>query len=123
MFSIKQRKSLLLSLLDFCDALGANTNTLMAQIDEADAIIAQALPRYLHLDFAAMLEACNQAEKRFKDIEQEPIALKEEALFRTYLIEWMAVTSTALFCGFVLWTVMIRRKLHRAVSSAYLRQI
>ena len=123
MFSIKQRKSLLLSLLDFCDAFGANTNTLMAQIDEADAIIARALPKYLHLDFAAMLEACNQAEKRFKDIEREAVALKDKALFWTYLIEWMAVTGTALFCGFVLWTVMIRRKLYRAVSSTYLRQI
>ena len=48
--------------------------------------------------------------------------LKQRALFWIYLTEWLAVTAVLLLSGFVLWTLMIRRRLYGEVRSTRLRQ-
>jgi len=33
------------------------------------------------------------------------------------VIEWLAVTGTSMVCGFLLWLLMIRRRLYREVRT------
>lgn len=37
-----------------------------------------------------------------------------------YVTEWLVVSSTGMVCGFILWTVMVRRALYRAVQETRL---
>ncbi len=117
MFEIGTRRSLLVALLEFCDAFGANTQRITSRFDEMDDAIAQALPQYLELRFDEMLQTYRVVEGMLEEAEEEAVKLKERTLLWIYVIEWLAVTSTSMICGFVLWSLMIRRALYREVGA------
>jgi len=54
------------------------------------------------------------------DFEKDAIDLKNMALLWVYVIEWSIVTATALIAGFVLWSLMVRRKLYQEVGATRL---
>jgi hypothetical protein len=41
--------------------------------------------------------------------------MKDRALAWVYVTEWLAITGTTMICGYVLWAIMVRRRLYRAV--------
>jgi uncharacterized membrane protein len=117
MFEVETRRSLLVNLLDFCESFGANTQRILESFDEIDSVIAAGVPEYLDLRFEDMLETYGDAEELLKEAEQEAVKLKNRTLTWVYVIEWMGVTGTAMACGFVLWSIMVRRRLYREVST------
>jgi uncharacterized membrane protein YgdD (TMEM256/DUF423 family) len=62
-----------------------------------------------------MLESCEPIEVMIRELEQQAVELKNQALIWVYAVEWLAVTGTALFCGFILWTIMVQRRLYKEV--------
>jgi uncharacterized membrane protein len=116
MVEVRTRKSLLMGLLEFCESAGANTGTMMGRIDGVDEAVSEAMPDYLSLRFEEVLEAYSQIEEKLDEMEEDAIELKNRALLWVYLIEWLAVTATAMISGFVLWSIMIRRRLYREVE-------
>ncbi len=120
MSEIAIRKSLLLSLLEFCDRFGANTGKFVEAMDEIDQVILDARPQYFELRFEEALESYRNAGEMLADLEIKALELKDKALFWIYVIEWLAVTGTAMVCGLVLWSVMVRRKLYREVRMTRL---
>jgi hypothetical protein len=109
------RRSLLLSLLVFCESFGANTQTITVELEEVDQLAAQALPHYLEQSFEDALETYEGALEMMKDLEGEVMRLKRRALVWVYTIEWLTITATALVCGVILWSLMVRRTLYRQV--------
>ncbi len=120
MFEFGTRKSLLVGLLEFCDSFGANTNSINMRLDEANRIALDALPAYLELRFEDVVEAYEQAHEALGEIEKDAMELKDRALLWVYVIEWLTVTATAVVTGFVLWSVMVRRRLWREVHTTKL---
>lgn len=116
MFQIAVRKSLLLTLLDFCETFGANTRKVVSGMDGVDAAIASAKAKYLELRFDEVLDIYRQAEKALVGLEADAMVLKDRALLWVYAIEWLAVTATALVSSFLLWSIMVRRRLYREVQ-------
>jgi len=47
--------------------------------------------------------------------------VKNEALLWVYVSEWLSVTGTSLVCGFLLWTLMIRRRMYKEVAYTQFR--
>lgn len=117
MFEVETRRSLLINLLDFCESFGANTQKVRSSFDDIDEIIAAGLPEYLDLRFEDTLGTYREAEELLTEAENEALRVKNRTLMWVYLIEWLAVTGTTMACGFVLWSVMVRRKLYREVRS------
>ncbi len=109
------RRSLLLSLLVFCESFGANTQRIMVKLREIDQVAASALPKYLELSFEDALESYEKAGKMMQDLENEAMRLKHRALIWIYTIEWLTITATALVCSVILWSLMVRRTLYRQV--------
>jgi len=120
LFTISQKKSLVLALLEFCDSFGANTNKIMGTLDRADEKISEAMPDYLELRYEKVLQQCIEADRILEEAEKGAVKLKERALLWVYVIEWLAVTGTGMVGGFVVWSVMIRRKLYREVGTTKL---
>ena len=120
MFEVANRKSLLFGLLEFCDAFGANTAKMHQRIDEINEMALDVLPDYLELRFDEVLEAYDAIRAMMGEIEQGAIELKNRALLWVYIVEWLAVTGTAMVAGFTLWTVMVRRRLYREVGTTKL---
>jgi hypothetical protein len=120
MFEVATRKALLFGLLEFCDSFGANTDRIDMKIDEANQLALDALPDYLELRFDEVLDAFDEVLEMFGEIEEEAVELKGRALLWVYVIEWMSISGTSMFVGFVLWSVMVRRKLWREVGTTRL---
>ncbi len=53
-------------------------------------------------------------------MEGESVRIRRRALMWIYLTEWLVVTGTAMFCGFVLWTLMVKRRLYREIETTKL---
>jgi uncharacterized membrane protein len=120
-FRLSTRRSMLMGLLEFCESFGANTEKISTHISEMDGIIASARPHYLDFEFEEVLARYGEAEIIMDRIEEESIDLKNSTLFYIYLVEWLTVTGTGLICGFLLWTLMVRRSLYRSVQSTNFR--
>jgi uncharacterized membrane protein len=113
---ISLRRSILVDLLEFGELFGADTGKILSRIEEVDAVISQANQQFVQLRFEEMLETSKPIESMLEELEQEAMEIKDQALLWVYAIEWLAVTGTALTCAFILWTVMIQRKLYKEVQ-------
>jgi len=117
MFEVETRRSLLVALLDFCESFGASTRSITSRFEEIDLVLAEAMPQYLELQFEDMLESYRVADGMLAQAEEEAVRLKNRTLLWVYVIEWLAVTGTSMVCGFLLWSLMIRRRLYREVRT------
>ena len=113
---VSQRRSILIDVLEFSESFGADTGKILSKIEEVDRVISQANQQYLELRYEEMLERCEPIESMIQELEQQAVELKNQALLWVYAIEWLSVTGTALFCGFILWTIMVQRKLYKEVQ-------
>ena len=112
----RSMKAYVYSIIDFAERLGANMGSVDAMIIEADERQRESVESYLEYDFAladgliaTSLEDLGRAvELAFK--------LKSQAMTWIFLIEWSVVTATLAGGGFVLWTLMVRRRLYRQVQ-------
>ncbi len=120
MFQLGTRKSLLFGLLEFCDSFGANTDKIHMRIDEANGMALDVLPDYLELRFERVLEVYDEIYEMLAEIEEEAVQLKNRALIWVYVIDWLAVSGTAMVAGAVLWSTMVRRRLWREVGTTKL---
>ncbi|MBU7004606.1 MAG: hypothetical protein HXS50_03510 [Theionarchaea archaeon] len=109
------RRTLLISLLAFCESFGANTQDITNELVEVDQLAAQALPFYLEQRFEDALETYDEAVGMMQDLEGEVMKLKRRALLWVYIIEYLSITATALLSGVILWSLMVRRALYRQV--------
>ena len=116
-FEIRTRSSLLLNLLEFIEDFGANTQGIMRDLDEINDMIAGARQDYIELRFEEVTEVYDDISDFLEDLEQEALELKDRALLWVYLIEWLAVTGVSMVAGFMVWTLMVRRRLYREIGT------
>ena len=118
LFTIYQgQKSLVLSMMEWADRLGANTVPLSDRIKDIELEMEDSLESYFEQDYAATISFLQSLSPRVSEISNEAIRLKNEAMFWIYISEWLIVTSAGIISGFVLWSLMIRRRLFREVEA------
>jgi uncharacterized membrane protein len=122
-FEIGTRSSLLLNLLEFIEGFGANTQGVMRDLDSVNELIAGARLAYIDLRFEEVLDTYREAGYLVEDLEAEAVALKNRALLWVFLIEWLSIAGTAMVAGFVLWSVMVRRRLYRETGVTRLLEV
>ncbi len=110
------RKNLIFSTIDFIHDFGANTMELERAVGEADDGRSVARTLFLEGEYDASYQKIQEMIEKVIELNQEAVRLKERALLWIYLTEWFAVTGTAVLAGFVLYSLMIRRRLHREVG-------
>ncbi len=115
-----EQKTLMLSLLDFIDRFGANTNPLHKMIDDLEAKNKEAGRLYMQGDYAGSWESVREALDGLAKISNESAKLRRKALFWVFVTEYLAVSGTSMACGVVLWTVMVRRRYYREVKTTRL---
>jgi hypothetical protein len=113
----RARMAVLLSLKDFVEKFNANPIRIEKSIGRLEELSREAGDLYIALDFQSCEEIMSQALDEFSDAEQLAREIKDAALLWIYVIEWLITTSTLMVSGFVVWSLMIKRKLYRAVES------
>ena len=110
------RRTIAASLIEFIGKFGANTDTIEVMIADLGTQKERAQKLYIEGDFESSWEVLKEVLQGFQGLSEESMKLKERAFFWIYLVEWLAVTGTLLFCGMVLWSLMVRRRLYRQVE-------
>ena len=120
MSTLSHRRMIIISLVDFIEKFGANPASTLRAIKEVDETRRSADQLYLDQDFARALETTERALELMDEAEAIAEKSKAGALLWVYVSEWLIVTGTSLVCGFVMWTLMVRRRLYRDVGSTRL---
>ena len=116
-FDYNVEKSLLTGMLEFADSFGANTRDMYVRIEEVDELRRTSLDSYRSYSFADAAEIMESAMSRFAELRDDALDLKDRALFWIYLTQWVTLTGTSLISGFLVWTLMVRRRLYREVKT------
>lgn len=117
----RTRMGLLTALMEFIDRFGANPEPIQRRAVELEELAGAARESYLAQDFEACSALMESAIGGFAEAEGEALELRRRALLWVYAIEWMVTTSALMISGSVLWALMVRRRLYRAVASTRAR--
>ena len=72
---------------------------------------------YMNHEYEGASNKINEIDERITELHEETIRLKDRALFWIYMVEWAVTTGSGLLAGFVLWTLMVKRRLYRDVGA------
>lgn len=114
---IQVQRSLLHSFIEFADKYAADTGRLEDGMEGADSLRRSSDSLYLEGSYPDSLDALRASIAEFERLQDLAVELKERALFWVYVIEWLVVSSALMVSGFILWSLMIRRALYRAVRT------
>lgn len=117
----RTRIAVLVSLKEFIDRFGANTDRIDEEIIPLEEIYSRAAEQYLEHSFVDSEDTIGSALARLPQVEGVARDEKEKALLWVYVIEWLVSSSVFFISGFILWTLMVRRKLYRSVRTTKLR--
>lgn len=121
--SFQAQKLLLLSLLEWAERFGANTMALGNRLNQLDSESTTAVGSYLEQDYAGTIGFMDSVASAIEEVSLEAVRLKDGAMFWVYLTEWLAVTGVSLMGGFVVWSLMVRRRAFKEVGETRLRPI
>jgi len=116
----KISKTMTFSLLDFVDKMGANTARLEQRISDADGIIASAEAAYIQQSYEESLARTKEALDNLDALSRDAMELKDRTMLWTYTIEWFSVGGVSGLVGWLVYELMIRRRLYRQVESTRL---
>ncbi|MBU7004203.1 MAG: hypothetical protein HXS50_01455 [Theionarchaea archaeon] len=115
--------SYLISLSNFIDKLGVTTERIDDEIISLEEIWESASELYLEQDFLGCREKLDEGFAMFESAESIAIEVKDAAMMWIYFVEWLATVGTLFISGFVLWTLMIRRKLYREIETSRIKRV
>ena len=121
--SFRSQVSLILSMMNWADSFGANTDHLSEKLTLLENEAKEAEVDYISQDYGPAISFLESLSEEVKVTTQEAVDLKNEALLWVYLVEWLAVSGTSAGCGFVLWTLMVRRKTFKEVETTRLPRL
>ena len=112
-----ERVSLLVSLFEFADSLGANTRILYRNLDEINAREKLAEGYYRRDDYESCAAIFAKIHGELEELELKAVRVKQATLLWVYTIEWLVVSGTSLTAGTVVWALMIRRRFYKEAGT------
>jgi len=109
--------SMLVSLLEFVDKFGANTNKLYKDLADLNALEKVAEDRFRDGQYAEASRVFEQVHAAWADLNAKAMKVKRSALLWVYAIEYLVLTGSALVFGTTTWALMVRKKLYRTVGT------
>jgi hypothetical protein len=118
--AFQAQKLLVLSMMEWADRLGADVSEAFEALRDLEAGAGVALGFYLEGDYPATISSMDEVSSGVNGITEDVVALKDRTLFWIYVSEWLTVTSVAMITSYLLWALMIRRRLYRVIESTRL---
>jgi hypothetical protein len=111
-----EKTSTINAFIDFVEKLGANSNQILEDKLEVDALIEGSMARYLEGRYDEALAMSEEAYRGLAEFELRTMKLKDQALFWVYVTEWAVVSGTGLLSGYLVYILMLRKGLYRQVK-------
>jgi hypothetical protein len=109
-------RPLTISMIDFVEKFGAGVSELNRDLGMIDETKAEADRLYMEQSYTESLDKLVEAQNMLGDISSRAMVFKERALLWIYIIEWFIVTGTLFLTGYILYSLMIKRRLYREVQ-------
>jgi hypothetical protein len=113
----RSTRDYLISIMEFSEKFGANMNSVGEMLVEADETYSGSLGFYMDQNFGESLGILEDAIDILLSASERAVDLKNTAMFWIFIVEWITVTVTFALGIFVVWTLMVRRRLYREVSQ------
>jgi hypothetical protein len=110
-------------MMTWADSFGANTAPLEDRLIRLEKEAEEAADDYVVQDYGPAISFLESLSEEVKLTTKEAVRLKDQALLWVYLVEWLTVSATGTGCGFILWTVMVRRRSFREVKTTRLTSL
>ena len=75
---------------------------------------------FLEGDIEGAMDVLTEAWEGQRSLMDDAMKAKDEALFWVYVTEWCALLGTLMISSYVLWTLMVRRRLYKEVRTSRL---
>jgi hypothetical protein len=119
--TFQAQKLLVLSMMEWADHFGASVLSLSTRLTDPEREVANATDSYLEQEYNAAVSVMQTMSPRVTEITGDAVDMKNEAMLWVFISEWMAVTSTGMVAGAVVWSLMVRRRMYRAAGITRLR--
>ena len=113
----REKRGLLISLLEFIEKFGASTVRLQEELEDMEQLERMAEDSYLRDDYDTASDLFDDLQRTWVALNAKAIKAKENALLWVYVIEWFTVTAAGMIAGSFLWLVMVRRRLYREIAT------
>jgi uncharacterized membrane protein len=120
-WATRSRLRFVVDTISFVENFGASAQEIEVGMGEVRQMIKEAEGLYIGHEYEESRDLIGVIDDSIVDLHEETIKLKGRALVWIYLIEWTATTATGMLAGFLLWTLMVRRRLYREVSVTRVR--
>ena len=121
--NLQTQKSIILSMMEWAESFGAKVTSLNARLTDLEGDIDAATFHYLEQNYPETISSLESVSRMSREISNDAVCLKDEALFWIYLIEWLTVASTTMVCCAVVWILMVRRRLYREAGLSRLSSL
>ncbi len=102
--------------IDFISKFGADTRKVDRKLSEADARLKEAKKHFVDLELVESKQIADEVFGMLQEAYDLALEARDLALFWIFITEWLVVSATGLICGFVVWTLMVKRRLYREVK-------
>jgi len=117
-------KGLFTATLEFVEKFGAKTSDLYEDLLELEAgPVSQAEKSYFEGRYEDALSKIRAANRRVETLVNLALKARERALVWIFAIEWLVVSSTSMLSGFLLWSLMVRRRAYKEVGTTRLASL
>jgi hypothetical protein len=103
----------LISTIEFIEKFGAPTDPVERILYANNIRLKEVDSAYLDLRHEESLSIAKELVSELNRGIELALEIKDGALRWTYLIEWLVTMGTGMMVGFVLWTLMVRKRLYR----------
>jgi hypothetical protein len=110
------KKTYLISTMDFADKFGANLGEIEAELALISDGKRLADREYIIQEMEESFNSMSIIMANLDSLTVEVLEAKDRALFWIFMAEWLVISGTSMITGFVLWTLMVRRRLYREVQ-------
>ncbi len=114
---VYQKRLYIISFIEFADKFGANLRDVELGLIEAGEAYDRAKRSFIDAELNEADSQLVQVSTRYDELTELAFDLWNRAVFWVFLIEWLAVTGTSMVAGYVLWTLMVKRRLYKEVAE------
>jgi len=109
------RRTYLASTIDFADRFGANLRHVEVKLADLAGAKTALDRQYVAQEFEECLSWLSSLLAELEAMTDEVLEAKDRALFWIFVAEWLVVSGTSMVAGFLLWTLMVKRRLYKEV--------
>ena len=118
MFEMSRRTTLMIiGTMELAEKFGGNSFKVEQALGELKGTYEVAKGEYSSGDYQGAMDTLEKAAVQADGVMDMAFKLKDDAMFYAYVIQWLVTSGTLLLSGSILYTLMVRRRLYKAMES------